>query len=112
MRKMIERTEECVGLKPDWIAADTAYGGANNLIWLTTKRKILPLIPVFDKGDRKDGTFLRSDFTWDDKTTATSVLAAKKWCIRGASILIPPGSLQNAKRANTGPLNLIAPIAH
>jgi hypothetical protein len=68
MRKMIERTEECFGLKPDWIAADTAYGGANNLVWLTTKRKILPFIPVFDKGDRKDGTFLRSDFTWHKKS--------------------------------------------
>ena len=67
MRKMIDRTEERFGLKPDWIAADTAYGSADNLVWLTTKRKILPFIPVIDKGERKDGTFSRSDFTWDDK---------------------------------------------
>lgn len=26
MRKMIDRTEERFGLKPDWVAADTAYG--------------------------------------------------------------------------------------
>ncbi len=31
------------------------------------KRQILPFIPVFDKGERTDGTFSRSDFTWDDE---------------------------------------------
>ena len=56
MRKMIDRTEERFGLKPDWVAADTAYGSADNLVWLTLKRKILPFIPVFDKGERRDGT--------------------------------------------------------
>jgi len=25
-RTMIERTSECFGIKPDWLAADTAYG--------------------------------------------------------------------------------------
>lgn len=63
MRKMIARTEERFGLKPDWIAADRAYGSSDNLVWLTAKRKILPFIPVFDKGERTDGTFSRSDFT-------------------------------------------------
>lgn len=45
---MLDRTEERFGIKPDWIAADTAYGAADNLVWLTLKRKILPFIPVFD----------------------------------------------------------------
>jgi hypothetical protein len=67
MRKMIDRTEERFGVKPDWIAADTAYGSEDNLVWLALKRQILPFIPVFDKGERKDGTFSRSDFTWDDE---------------------------------------------
>jgi len=66
MRKMIDRTEERFGLKPDWMAADTAYGSADNLVWLALKRQILPFIPVFDKGERTDGTFSRSDFTWDE----------------------------------------------
>ena len=65
MRKMIDRTEERSDLKPDWIAADTAYGSSDNLVWLALKRKILPFIPVFDKGERTDGTFSRSDLTWD-----------------------------------------------
>tara|TARA_R110002096_G_scaffold281657_1_gene475749 strand:- start:247 stop:768 length:522 start_codon:yes stop_codon:yes gene_type:complete len=66
MRKMIDRTEERFGIKPDWIAADTAYGSSDNLVWLTLKRQILPFIPVFDNSKRKDGTWSRADFTWDE----------------------------------------------
>ena len=66
MRKMIDRTEERFGLKPDWVAADTAYGASDNLVWLALRRRILPFIPVFDKSERKDGTWSRSDFTWDE----------------------------------------------
>jgi hypothetical protein len=67
MRKMIDRTEDRFGIKPDWIAADMAYGSSDNLVWLALKRQILPFIPVFDKGERTNGTFSRSDFTWDDE---------------------------------------------
>lgn len=66
MRKMVVRTEERFGLQPDWVAADTAYGSADNLVWLTLKRQILPFIPVFDNSKRKDGKWSRSDFTWDE----------------------------------------------
>ena len=34
---MIERTEECFGLKPERLAADTAYGSAPMLNWLVEK---------------------------------------------------------------------------
>jgi hypothetical protein len=47
MRKMIDRTKARFGITPDWIAADTAYGSADNLVWLTLEREILPFIPVF-----------------------------------------------------------------
>ena len=66
MRKMIDRTQERFGLKPNWVAADTAYGSSDNLVWLAIKRRILPFIPVFDKSERKDGTWSRADFTWDE----------------------------------------------
>ena len=49
MRKMIDRTEERFGLKPDWIAADTAYDSSDNLAWLAFKRKILRFMLVFDR---------------------------------------------------------------
>ncbi|MGJ8585634.1 MAG: IS1182 family transposase [Marinosulfonomonas sp.] len=65
MRKMLDRTEERFGLKPNWVAADTAYGSTDNLVWLALKRQIIPFIPVFDKSERKDGTWSRSDFIWD-----------------------------------------------
>lgn len=66
MRKMIDRTEERFGIKPDWIAADTAYGSSDNLVWLTLKWQILPFIPVFDNSKRKDRTWSRADFSWDE----------------------------------------------
>ncbi len=65
MREMIDRTEQRFGLKPGWVAADTAYGSADNLVWLAIKRQILPFIPGFDKPERRDGTLSRSDFSWD-----------------------------------------------
>ena len=60
---MIDRTSERVGLKPDWVAADSAYGYSENLVWLALKRKILPFIPVFDHSKRTDGTRLRTPGT-------------------------------------------------
>lgn len=63
---MIDRTEERLGLRPDWLVADTAYGSAENLAWLTKQRSIIPFIPLIDKSERKDGTFSRPDFEWDE----------------------------------------------
>jgi transposase len=63
-RMMIERTEQRVGLKPRRLAADTAYGTGKFLGWLAGAG-ITPQIPVWDKSAREDGTFSRSDFTFD-----------------------------------------------
>ncbi|MGB7241141.1 MAG: hypothetical protein WBC93_03525 [Sulfitobacter sp.] len=65
-------------LEADWIAEDTAYGSSDNLVWLTTKRMILLFIPVFDKGERTDGTFSRSDFTWGDENDRYICLGGKE----------------------------------
>ncbi len=62
---MIERTEACFGIKPEWLAADTAYGSASNLDWLVNEQGIAPHVPVIDKSKRDDGTFNREDFTFD-----------------------------------------------
>jgi len=64
-KTMIERTEECFGLKPERLAADTAYGSAANLNWLVNDKKIAPHIPVIDKSKREDGSLSRDDFTFD-----------------------------------------------
>ncbi|NIY95556.1 transposase [Salipiger sp. HF18] len=65
-RTMLDRTETRFGIRPDWIAADTAYGNAENLGWLVKERGIIPFIPVIDKSERTDGTWSRSDFEWDE----------------------------------------------
>lgn len=64
-RTMIERTMDRFDLYPDSLAGDTAYGTADMLGWLVHERGIEPHIPVFDKSNRADGTFSRSDFTYD-----------------------------------------------
>jgi transposase len=62
---MIERTEATFGLKPEWLAADTAYGSAPNLHFLVDEKDIAPHIPVIDKSGREDGTLAREAFTYD-----------------------------------------------
>ena len=61
-KTMIERTEACFGIKPAWLAADTAYGSASNLDWMVNQQGIAPHVPVIDKSQRGDGTFSREDF--------------------------------------------------
>jgi transposase len=64
-KTMIERTEARFAIKPERLAADTAYGSGANLNWLVNDKKIAPHIPVIDKSKREDGTFSREDFTFD-----------------------------------------------
>lgn len=66
-KTMIERTEQRLDLKPDRLVADTAYGTGPFLGWLVGTG-ITPHIPVWEKGTRDDGTFSRSDFTFDKET--------------------------------------------
>jgi transposase len=64
-KTMIERTEARLGLKPERLVADTAYGSAATLDWIVNKKGIAPHIPVWDRSKREDGTFSREDFTFD-----------------------------------------------
>jgi transposase len=63
-KTMIERTERRLALKPDRLVADTAYGTGKFLGWLVGSG-ITPHIPVWEKAKRDDGTFSRSDFTFE-----------------------------------------------
>lgn len=62
---MIERVEKSFALKPKRLIGDMAYGAAPMLGWLVDEKRIAPHIPVWDKSERDDGTFSRSDFTFD-----------------------------------------------
>src|SRR6266478_5239649 len=85
-RTMIERTEERVGLKPERLAADTAYGAAPMLNWLVEEKGIAPHIPVFDKSKRDDGTFSRSDFRYDPTSDVYHCPAGKTLTTTGTLV--------------------------
>ncbi len=74
---MIERTEERFDIKPELLAADTAYGSGPNLNWLVKDKDIAPHIPVIDKSKRQDGTFSREDFTFDKERNVYTCPANK-----------------------------------
>jgi transposase len=84
-RTMIERTEERFGLKPERLAADTAYGAAPMLNWLVEK-DIAPHIPVFDRSKRDDGTFSRSDFRYDPTSDVYHCPAGKTLTTTGTLV--------------------------
>ena len=85
-KTMIERTEERFDIKPEWLAADTAYGSGANLNWLVNDKKIAPHVPVIDKSNRDDGTFNREDFTFDKERNVYICPANKTLTTTGTSI--------------------------
>jgi DDE family transposase len=76
-KTMIERTEERFNIKPERLAADTAYGSAPTLHWLVDDKQITPHIPVIDKSKRTDGTFSREEFTFDKERDIYTCPAGK-----------------------------------
>jgi hypothetical protein len=66
-RTMIDRVEERFDVKPAHLIGDTAYGTSEMLGWMVEERQIEPHVPVWDKSERTDGTFSRSDFAWNEQ---------------------------------------------
>lgn len=64
-RTMVERVNERTGLKVGRLIGDTAYGTAALLAWMVDEQGIEPHVPVWEKAERRDGTFSRSDFRYD-----------------------------------------------
>ncbi len=56
-KRMIVRSRERFDLYPARLAGDSGYGSAAMLGWLVHEQGIEPHIPVFDKSERRDGTF-------------------------------------------------------
>ena len=76
-KTMIDRTEQRLGLKPERLAADSAYGSAPTLNWIVNEKQIAPHIPVIDKSMREDGIFNRDDFTFDKERNLYTCPAGK-----------------------------------
>jgi transposase len=85
-KTMIERTANRFGLKPERLAADSAYGSAPSLHWLVEGKGIAPHIPVLDKSGRDDGTFSRSDFQFDEAENAYTCPTDKRLTTRGTIV--------------------------
>jgi transposase len=66
-RVMVERVEERFDITPERLIGDTAYGAAPMLAWLVEEKGIDPHVPVWDKSERKDGTFTIRDFQWNEQ---------------------------------------------
>ncbi len=64
-KTMIDRVEERFDMKPERLIGDTAYGTAKILGWMVDEKAIEPHVPLWEKGERDDGTFSRSDFVFD-----------------------------------------------
>jgi hypothetical protein len=89
-QRMIDRTQECFGLWPERLAADAAYGSAENLAWLVHEQGIEPHIPVFDNSQRSNGTFSRDDFAYDHKRDCYICPAGKELRQRQKIYRVPP----------------------
>jgi transposase len=77
-KAMIDRVENRFGMKPKRLIGDTAYGTAEMLAWMVGQKNIEPHVPVWDKGERDDGSFSRSDFVFDPDVNEYTCPAGKK----------------------------------
>jgi transposase len=103
---MIERTADRFGIEPERLAADTAYGSAEMLAWLVEDRGIEPHIPVFDKSQRRDGTFSRDDFRYDHEGDAYFCPAGKMLGTKGTLVNDGTTLLYRASTYDCGPCEL------
>jgi hypothetical protein len=65
-RTMIERVKDRFGLETKKLIGDTAYGTAEFLNWMVNEANIEPHVPVWDRGDKTENRFGRSDFAFDE----------------------------------------------
>ncbi|SER30675.1 Transposase [Azotobacter beijerinckii] len=66
-KTMVERVEERFDITPERLIGDTAYGTAPMLAWMVEEKGIEPHVPVWDKTERKNGTFSSNDFHWNEE---------------------------------------------
>jgi IS5 family transposase len=102
-KTMIERTERRFDVKPDRLAADTAYGTGKFLGWLVGAG-IAPHIPVWDKGNRHDGTPSRAATSPSTRRRTNTDARMAKRCGR-------PAGCTTAARSATGRASSIAALA-
>jgi transposase len=65
-KAMVERVKDRFGIDTKKLIGDTAYGTAEFLAWMVNEQGIEPHVPVWEKAERSDETFSRSDFSFDE----------------------------------------------
>ena len=68
VRRMVERVEK-LGVRPESVGADKAYGSGEFLAWLLA-RGVQPHIPVIDRRHQTEGRFTREQFRYDPAENA------------------------------------------
>ncbi len=66
-RTMIDRVETKNAIKPTRLIGDTAYVTSEMVSWMIDEKDIQPHVPLWEKGERNDGTYSLSEFTYDAK---------------------------------------------
>jgi len=77
-KTLLERIEDNYHIKPQRLMGDTAYGSASMLGYLVEEKGIEPHVPVWDKSQRDDGTFSRTDFIWKNEADQYQCPAGKQ----------------------------------
>ena len=77
-RSMLERTEQRFGLKPQRLAADSAYGSAPMLNWLVEEKRITPTSLSSTSPSEKTGPFrVQSSATTNPQTPMSAPLGRR-----------------------------------
>ena len=99
-KRMIERTAKNVALHPCRLLGDSAYGSAEMLSWLVDEQGIEPHVTVFDKSARKDGTFSREDFSYDQTNDVYICPGGKRLTTTGTRVNDGDTLLYRASKAD------------
>ena len=79
---MVRRTHERLGVKPERLAADAAYGSAPLLNWLLGEG-LEPHIPVIDRRDQTQGKLSRKAFAYDPASDSFTCPEGRRLTYRG-----------------------------
>ena len=82
-KRMLERTRDRLGVQPDRLAADGAYGTGPFLAWLI-ERKVQPHIPVLERKHQTEGKLTRDAFTFDRERNRFTCPAGHALTYQGA----------------------------
>jgi hypothetical protein len=104
-KTMLDRTQARFGLKPRRLSADKAYGSAEILAWMVEEKNIAPHVPVWDKSERTDGTFSRSDFIFDAGSDTYTCPGGKTLQQYRRPFTIPRAGVTKNNMSSTEPAN-------